>query len=544
MVKRIKELPSLLITQIAAGEIIERPASIVKELIENAIDANADKISIRIEEGGKKKIVVIDNGDGIHSDDLIMASKRHSTSKISDMQDLVSISTLGFRGEALASMTAVSRLTIESSNGEEQGIGRKVVLTEEKVLIPPTLVGRPRGTTIMVEGLFYNIPARKKFLKTNRMETSYIVEVVSRYALLYPHIAFSLEQSGKEYIRTQGNGILDHVIAHIYGTKELQYFKPISYINGNIEITGAITSGDGAKKTRKNQIVGLNGRWIKNPSIYQKIEDGTRVYIPPGLFAQVVMNIKINPNGIDCNAHPTKAEVRIMDEDQLLNYIEESVKEALASEREDHSPVEDLDFPKIEMLGALEEAVEINIIGQLKDTYILCEINNKLMIIDQHAAHEAIIYHYLKESVLKNRGTMSKVELTKPVIISVTPQQEVLFEKHKEDLSKMGFEVELFGHRSLIVREIPNGVDPEQIEGHIQEILSDGITMYNDWLKNTLISTSCKSAIKANQPLDEHTMLYLIKELVLNQITNCPHGRPLYMTTAIQDIHKKFKRIL
>lgn len=539
---KIKRISSSLIAQIAAGEVIERPVSVVKELIENAIDSNANKISIRITEGGKKRIVVMDNGNGIPKEELFTATLPHTTSKIDTLNDLFSLSTMGFRGEALSSICTVSRLTIESSNGDEQGIGYKIVVSEGTKLVPLSMIGRPRGTTVMVDSLFYNVLPRKKQLKSDRVETSYIVDLVGKFALVYPEISFHLEQEGKEYIHTTGDGDVLKLISTVFGKENLRTFKKIAYDNGHIQLSGYITNVDGAKKTRKNQLISINNRIVKNPLLHKVVEESVRTYIPPGVFPQYILNISVPNNQIDCNAHPTKSEVRLTNEDVLLETIKEAIDSVLKDDRLDESPIES--HLMIEELGELEETINMSIIGQLKDTYILADINNKLMIIDQHAAHEAIIYHYLKETVLSKRHQMNKIEVSKSIVVELRPNQEVLFNKYQQNLFEMGFETEPFGHKSLIVRKIPEGVNEEEVKELVEEILAEEHRTEADWLKRTLVNTSCKSAIKANQKLDMFTMEHIVKELLLNQITNCPHGRPLYIVTGITDLHKRFKRIL
>lgn len=539
---KIKRISPSLVSQIAAGEVIERPASVVKELIENAIDSNATKISVRIEEGGKKRIIVMDNGDGIAEEDLLTATMPHATSKIDSLEDLFSLKTMGFRGEALASISTVARLTLESSNGETVGVGHKIVVSEGQKLVPSSIIGRPIGTTVMVDSLFYNVLPRKKQLKTDRLETSYIIELVSKFALVYPEIAFSLQQEGKEYLRTNGDGEVLKIISEVYGKNEIKTFQKIDFQKEGLSLTGYITNVNGAKKTRKNQLISINKRIVKNPILHKMIEESVRSYIPPGIFPQYLLNIEIPYNEVDCNAHPTKSEVRLNNEDLLIEGIKEAIDEVLMEDRIEETPI---DSPlMVEELGELEETQQMSVIGQLKDTYILVDINNRLMIIDQHAAHEAIIYHYLKETVLSKRHEMKQVELDNPVVFEIQTSQEVLFNKYQENLLQMGFETESFGYRSFIVRKIPEGVNPEEVRELVEEILSEDGTSSSDWLKRTLINTSCKSAIKANQKLDMHTMEYIVREMLLNQITNCPHGRPLYIATGINDLHKRFKRIL
>lgn len=541
---RIQRLPEDIIRQIAAGEVIERPASIVKELVENAIDAKANRIFVRLENGGTTSVTVIDNGLGIDKEDIPLALERHATSKIVRQEDLYNIGTLGFRGEALASISSVSKMTIESCNGREGTIGTKIGVHNGKIVHGPTYIGRPRGTSILVEDLFFNVPARKKFLKSSRVEMAYIVEIVSRFAMVYPDIQFSLEQNGKTYVRTNGNNQQGQAIASIYGRDLFKDLIPIDCEKEGIKITGYISNVDGARKTRKKQVLSINRRLIKNPTLYQAIEDGVRQHIPPGIFPIAVLNIDIDFDKVDTNAHPTKEQVRITDEDVLKDFIVESLYTTLDEYHQDLQPSKLEKEEHIDYSFRSQQVLEFEIIGQLKDTYIIVDIHDKLMIVDQHAAHEAILYHYLKESILANREHLPRMKIESHITMDITPSQLANFEEHKKDIENMGFRVEVFGEQSLIVREIPKGIDIDGVQDIIENILSEGTTIYNDWLKNTLINASCKSAIKANQKLEQEKMEEIIRELILNQITNCPHGRPLFITMPIIDLEKKFKRIL
>lgn len=540
--KRISPLSDFLISHIAAGEVVERPVSVVKELVENSLDAKATKIYIYLEDGGKKKIVVTDNGTGIHSDDVVLSLEKHTTSKIDTLDDLLKGVSLGFRGEALSSIGAVSHLTMETSDGRERGLGVRVSMIGGTSSTPMS-IAKPKGTTLMVENLFYNVPARLKFLKSGRTELSSIIDYLSHVALVRPDVSFSLEQSGKTYLQTNGRGNLLQNLSVVYGHELAKEMYEIKSENHNLKATGFISSVNGARKTRKHQTISINGRIVRNASLYERIEKTSRKYIPPGLHPVVVLNLQVSPEILDCNAHPRKETVRIHEEANLLEMIDEAILNALKSSRHDVVDRSDANVG-FNMSSTCTESFKIEIVGQLQNMYILCEVNEKFLIVDQHAAHEAILYHYLRESVLNQRHELPLVELESPLHVELTPSQVSLFDKHKSDLNYFGFEVEPFGVGGMLVRKVPTGIDVRQTQSILSEILSEGMDDYNDWLKNALISASCKSAIKAYDPLSEDMMHFIVKEIILNQITNCPHGRPIYTTTPISDLHKRFKRIL
>lgn len=543
LMKRINKLSDLVVAHIAAGEVVERTVSVVKELVENSIDAGADRIYIYLEDGGKRKVMVSDNGHGVHRDDLLVAFERHATSKIERIEDIFESDSLGFRGEALASISTVSRVTMETSTGEDRGIGTRVVVEGGKTVEDPNLIGRPKGTSVMVENLFFNIPARRKFLKSGRSELAAISDYISQVALIHPQIAFSLEQSGKTYLQTSGKGDPLQCFSSIYGHELARRMIRIEYQGEVVSINGLVSDVDGAKKTRKHQTLSINGRPIRNPDLYDSIERAARNFIPPGLHPVLVLNLQISPDRLDCNSHPRKETVKLFEEQRILDEIFQAVLHSMRGDREElslpNNIKDDLSFNT-----SPSPTYKIEIIGQLKKMYILCEVNEKLIIVDQHAAHEAILYHYLKESVLNKRQELPLTTLKSPIIVHLTPSQLALFETHKDELSYFGFQVEPFGSDSMIVREVPVGIDIEELENILSQILSDGMDDYNDWLKHALISTSCKSAIKAYEELDDETMEFIVREITLNQITNCPHGRPIFTSTPVTELHKKFKRIL
>lgn len=539
---RIKTLSPEVISLIKAGEVIEGPVSVVKELTENAIDSGANTITIILENGGKDSIVVIDNGCGMNEEDLKKSTLPHSTSKTEQVEDLFNLSTLGFRGEALHSISSVSRLTITTSDGSSEGLGSEIVVSEGKELVPMRVVGRNKGTTMKVDNLFFNVLPRKKQMKSATSELNKIVSLITKFSLIYPNISFRLENNGKSYLFTKGDGDLQKVMHSVLGLKNPEHFKELSVSAEGIEVYGFITNVHGARKNKKNQVVSINSRLVNNPSIHSAIEEGVRKNIPPGVYPQYILNITVARQSIDCNVHPTKSEVRVFEEDFIEELLKTSIRELLTEER--IIEVEET----LEMRGELNEepteAISINIIGQLAKTYIIAEVNNKMFLFDQHAAHETIIYHRKLRLLEENRLHLDMEYLDKPLVISLMKNQMDFIQSNPDTLRALGIEFEEFGYNSIVIRSIPSRMTPQAVENIVLDILSGSKKSARDWLLEALASMSCKSAIKANDELELNVMEKIVKDVIELQLTNCPHGRPLYMSTAMNDIHKKFKRIL
>lgn len=539
---KINRLSQEVISHISANEVILDPSSVVKELVENSIDSGATIISIYIENGGKDRIVVSDNGYGMAEEDIPKSLEHHSTSKISELKHLFQLNTMGFRGEALSSMATVSKVTVQSAINND-GVGYKYVVAGGEVIDPLHPFGCPKGTLVIVDQLFFNTIPRKKQLKGVRTEAKKIIDLVGKYALIHPNISFRLEQSGKSYLTTRGGLEMIEVLPVVYGKDDLKSFKKIFYQDENITINGYITNVTGARKTRKNQTIAVNKRIIQNGSLYKAAEDSVRKYIPPGIYPQFVLDISVSPQILDCNIHPSKAEIRIINEEEIHSKLLEVVSEVLKEER----VIEIHELEEVPLREALLEKEDYNsfeVIGQLKDTYILVEINNKLLIVDQHAAHESILYHYMKDDISIHNKALESIEVDTPVILNLSPFQEEMLVKHNEVLGQLGFELEDFGHGSYIVRKMPSKMKLGVVKETLEEMLSKTRLSATEWLTEALTMASCRSAIKANEKLSQETMEEIVAEMVGNMLTNCPHGRPLYISTGVTDLHKQFKRIL
>lgn len=538
---KIKILSPEVIALIKAGEVIEGPVSVVKELTENAIDSGANIITVILENGGKDSIVVIDNGCGMSEEDLLLSTYPHSTSKTEIPEDLFNISTLGFRGEALWSISSVSRLTISTSNGENEGVGSEVVVSEGKYLVPIRTIGRNQGTTMKVDSLFYNVLPRKKQLKSATTELNKIVSLLSKLSLIYPSISFRLENNGKSYLSTKGDGDLERVVHAVFGMKDREHYKFLNVSSEGIEIQGYITNVHGARKNKKNQVLSINSRLVNNAMIHNAIEEGVRKNIPPGIYPQYIINIKMAQQEVDCNVHPSKLEVRVNEEEFLCDILKTTIRDLLTEER-----IEELEesFVMREELSEDKEAVIINVIGQLAKTYIIAEVNSKMFLFDQHAAHETIIYQRKLRLLEQNRLHLDMEELKNPLVISLIKNQMDFIQENPDSLKALGIEFEEFGYNSIVVRSIPFRMTPEAVKMIILDILSGSKKSARDWLLDALASMSCKSAIKANDELEMNVMEKIVRDVIELQITNCPHGRPLYMSMPMNDIHRKFKRIL
>ncbi len=635
-------LDEITANKIAAGEVVERPASVVKEMIENSIDAKATNITVEIENGGISKIKIIDNGTGIAVDDIEIAFERHSTSKIRSALDLDSISTLGFRGEALASISSVSKVDLVSKEKDkEQGM---FVRVEGGRLIETRPIGCPTGTTFIVSELFYNTPARYKFLKKDTTEASYVLDIVNRVALAREDISFKFINKGKTVLHTPGNGDLKSTIFSIYGKDVSDNILEVDYEDEGIKIRGFIGKPEIARGTRNQQSLYLNRRYIKSKIVLRAVEEAYKTFLMKGKYPFYVLNIEIDPLLVDVNVHPSKMEVRFSDEQKifrsiynavngvLLNkstyrelpkikreketdkyvqstfigksfddkinrdekLIEEMIRENLEKNRvrfektEDPKKNEDtkdyVDYEsnknentkdyvnerqaKIEeqvieskeeqttKLGdeILEEKdqyvtnnllIDCIIIGQLFRTYILLQRGDDFYIIDQHAAHERVMFEKLRESYKKNENMTQ--ELIEPIIIEMQTNEIKMILENQDKIKRIGFMVEEFGKNTLIIRGVPAFSDQENIKKYFLETVDKLILSDNDVDKvdETLYNIACKSAIKAHKKMDIREIKELLSQLdrLKNPFT-CPHGRPTAIKLTKYEIEKMFKRIV
>ncbi len=586
---RIIQLSKNVINQIAAGEVIERPFSVVKELAENSIDAGATRISIDIN-NDCCNIRVADNGSGIHPDDIILAFSKHATSKIKTGEDLYCIKTMGFRGEALASIISISKLTCITRT-KEFDFGVKVECENSEVKQNRT--GCAVGTIMEIKDLFYNIPARKKFLKSSKTEFAYISELVQSLALVNPNIAFELKNNGKTMLKTTGQNNLPQTMKELFSEDVNKNFREVlktDNISG-LKISGYISTPDFTRASKKDYYTYVNSRIVKCP-IFQKSIDTVYKNLIGNKHPFIVLNLEIPPEDVDVNVHPSKKEVRYKNPNQIFNFIYSAADGALSSNRKEtpseipyvrqitqnqtdntkEEKVDDIfvpyntniasifdnsasetaeikEFPRkieyakpTEIQGKLiEEKTPVQedvIIGQYKKTYILIEREEGLEIVDQHIAEERYIYEQLKKS--KNIDCQL---LFISDVIEVSPSDKELLETNKDKLLKFGYEIDFASDHEVIFRKIPqilSKIPPKEILSDILEHISGDIDNIEEQI---LITTSCKAAVKANTYLNQFQMQEIIRNWrTCEKPFTCPHGRPISKILEHKDIAKFFER--
>lgn len=629
----IQVLDQHTIDKIAAGEVVERPASVVKELVENAIDSGATAITVEIKEGGISFIRITDNGCGIPAQEVQTAFLRHATSKITKIEDLLTVGSLGFRGEALSSIAAVSQVelitkTNESLTGIRYEIhGGKELAIEE--------IGCPEGTTFIVRNLFYNTPARRKFLKTAMTEAGYINELVEQIAMSRPDISFKFVNNGQNKLNTSGNGNLKDIIYHIYGRDISGNLLPIEASRDEMQISGYVAKPYVSRGNRSFEHYFVNGRYIKSPIITKAIEEAYKTFVMIHKFPFVVLNLTVDSKLLDVNVHPRKMEMRYSRGDELYKFIFEEIRYVLLQKelipdvgkdsqkqerkqqaetikktpapepfevnrkvmlREKESDVSmvkersayvfDIDtknnnnknIMSTNDFGEERESVQSvskesqseptptgeqmtfvsagfmteearpkhRLIGQLFKTYWLIEYDKKLFIMDQHAAHEKVMYEKLMKQY-QNREILSQ-QISPPLVISVNPRQQEVLRENQSFFEDMGFQLESFGGNEYMLRAIPletYGLAAQDIFiDFIDSLMEEGNHLNMDMFIYKIATMACKAAVKGNMELSFQEAEALIDGLLkLENPYNCPHGRPTIISMTETEIEKKFKRI-
>jgi len=649
---KIHVLSERVANQIAAGEVVERPASVVKELLENALDAGSTRIRIHVEAGGKKVIQITDNGCGMVRDDAMLAFERHATSKIKNTEDLLSVATLGFRGEALPSIASVARLHLETRTQEEAAgtvieiNGGKMIRVEE--------AGLPLGTSITVRDLFFNTPARKKFLKAESTELSHIASLVTHYALAHPEKHFELHSATNALLVAPPVAGHRERVYQVFGQETLDQLIPLAAVQpleraglpqpppwrrdpeeeveklepGEVRLHGFVSKPEIQKLNRNSIFIFVNGRLIRDRLIQHALTDAYRNILPPTVFPVVLLFLEMPTAEVDVNVHPSKTEVRFRQQSVIHDFVRDSAREALMKARPvpqflseinaqpragqaftpgarggdgTNVPWRDLADPvaggfalqaqavppttaHLEFEGgiaveanaavALARAPEITIpdhgcappieqephtpptleslrtlrpVGQIRNSFILAVNEDGLWIIDQHVAHERVLF----EKILRQRAAqrVESQRLLMPLVLELTPAQQAIFGEIAEELAHNGFEAEPFGTRSVAVKIAPAGVDASQVEHMLSEIfeqLAREDQAINLEAVRTRIAASiaCHAAIKVNMPLEQNKMEWLLAELAkTDHPMSCPHGRPIVLRYSMQDIQKAFKRI-
>lgn len=594
--KRIKNLSKNLINTIAAGEVIERPANVVKELVENSIDAGATKIEISVS-NECRNFRIADNGSGIHPDDIELAFVKHATSKLTDEEGLFNIQTLGFRGEALASIIAVSKVNCTTKT-EEFDYG--IVAEAENSCVKFSKTGCAKGTIMEVKDLFYNQPARLKFLKNPKTEFSYIQEYVRALAVSRPEIAFVLKNNGTDIINTAVDSDLLMRIDRIYPSGVINELREINEIDkiSNIKITGYASVPSYTRSGKKSIYTFVNGRTVKCPVLLKSVETAYKNMLPAGRYPLVVINLEVNPEDIDVNAHPTKREIRYKNPNQIFNFVLHAISTALNSRINNFIPelIEEqtvIPFKKPDNPDKDDDSVEISletiqtkplfpfvaddsenlklnfvapkpqktenleisfesdlnknekrpcVIGQYKNTYILVENDDNLEIIDQHIADERYIYEKLK----KEKTVASQLLIVSDVL-DVDPTDIAILDEAGEKLEKFGYKIEKISSEQIIFKKIPqvlSKVKPQDILSELLKNLKDVPEADLDTKEeNILITTSCKAAVKAGDKLTLWQMEEIIKNLrkTENPYT-CPHGRPISHFIPHKELASFFNR--
>lgn len=584
---RIVQLSKNVINQIAAGEVIERPYSVVKELVENSVDAGATRISIEVS-NECRDLRIADNGSGIHPDDILLAFSKHATSKIKDSEDLFDIHTMGFRGEALASIISISKLTCTTRTAEFDN-GTKVECQNSEVKQTPT--GCAVGTIMEIRDLFYNLPARLKFLKSAKTEFAYISEFVQTIALVHPEVSFELKFNGKTTLKTTAQNEQIQTIKEVFSDEVSSNLKPVLKTDklSGLKISGYVSTPDYTRASKKDYYMYVNSRAVKCPAFQKAIDTVYRNLTGNSRYPFVVLNLELPASDVDVNVHPTKKEVRYKNPNQIFNFIYSSINDALRCSIEtptieeelpvqpepvkevkedifvEESSISDIfikkDFedlrpqtvsekPKLQVIKSSpapvqtkfvaepEFKVEDIIIGQYKKTYILIEKENGLEMVDQHIAEERYIYETLK----KSKNIDSQLLFISDVL-EVSPSDKELLETNKDKLLEFGYDIDFLSDHEVIFRKVPqmiSKVSPKEILADILENISGDIDNIEEKI---LITTSCKAAVKANTYLN----LYQMEEIIRNwrkceNPETCPHGRPIAKFFEHKDLAKFFQR--
>lgn len=570
----IKELPEKVASKIAAGEVVERPVSVVKELIENSIDAGALNIIVRVLDAGKRLIEVKDDGSGIPQAEVLTAVKRYATSKIATIDDLDHISTLGFRGEALASISSVSRMRINTRVSEElAGITLNLEGGQE---VSQLRTGNPIGTTIRIEDLFFNVPARKKFLKSDITERRLISELISEYALIYPSISFRLEMEGKNLIQSSGNGNQREVLSLIYDLKTTKQLLEVNFRKDDIQVKGFISPIGITRSNRKEIHFSINGRRINNSILISAVIRAFHGYLMVGRFPIANLFISLPVDQYDVNVHPAKAEIKFRDEKKVFSAVHSAVRKTIAAyfpvpelpgnlwdyEKRDSSA--DIDRKNIQgnfiisTFSNKEDSIPENsqlqnkestpsilrLIGQLGQTYIAAEGPDGLYLIDQHAAHERILYEELLGQ--QHRKPTSQLLLV-PSIVEISPGLEEILKSRQPVLESIGFTWEDFGPNTIKITAIPLllvHMNPEEALMSSIEPDEDDKEFIDRKIEAQIIAKICKkAAVKGGQILSRFEQEELLRNLEACQSPRtCPHGRPTMIYLSVGTLEKQFGR--
>lgn len=577
---KIEILPDAIAQKIAAGEVIERPASVVKELVENAIDAGSSEIVIELQSGGLQLIRVADNGEGMVPEDVPLALQRFATSKIRRAEDLYAIQTMGFRGEALPSIASVSQLILKTRHASSM-VGTRVVC-EGGQIISISEMGFPVGTEVEVRQLFYNFPVRRKFLKSIRTELRYSLLLFHRISLAYPSITFRFFHDGRkieEYYKSESFIVR---IEAIFGKEISNHLKPFQSEDGDYFIEGFVSPPTVVRGDREGISIYVNQRYIKDRILSKAVIEAYRHFLPMNQYPLAILFIRLPPSSVDVNVHPTKAEVKFKDPEKVYQTVFSAIRRTLEEtshpvqqisfeqskgkipirEYQEHFPFEPSLKPNSQLSGEESSLLEVRegkeiewesskevsyrILGQLWGTYILCETQGALVFIDQHAAHERILFEKLKKNY-EEKSPPSRPLLV-PILVELSLEEELLFDTAKEVFETIGFEMEPVGERLYAIRSIPSFVEQREAERQVKEMLEE-LSFFKKGGEATaahqslLISLACHSAVRANLSLKREEIEALLSDLYpFNPAMTCPHGRPIFFFISFGEMNRKFKR--
>ncbi len=562
----IKRLPHEVSQKIAAGEVIERPFSVVKELVENSLDAGASEIKIELQEGGKTLIRVQDDGAGMSRDDAKVCFERHATSKILGEDDLERISTLGFRGEALASIAAVSEVHLKTADGQDDQ-GTRVVRRGGE-LISEASVAFPQGTEVEVRNIFFNLPARRKFLRSDRSELNLVVRYLSGVALAYPEIRFSLSHAKRQVLDCPRVGSHRERIFQVYGRETLEHLIELDFQEGGGRVFGYVTKPPVGRRDRSHQLFFVNKRPVKDRVLQAALNQAYRGLLEKDQFAEAFLFLSLPYDEVDVNVHPTKAEVRFR-ESQLVFYLlltsvetalfkEKGIKEVYAGASEagpkmrvretvagrsgnaaSGNDFTQMAFPRL--ARSAEEKGRARVLGQYLDIYIIAADEDGLLVIDQHNAHERVLYERYKE-IDAQKNWPQKTPLI-PVLIDLTPAQVVNLEKSQAGLEETGFRAEGMGGRTYALTGFPDIFEADEARKVFLELLDESGEEVGSQRERILATFACRTAVKAHEPLSTDKMEYLVQELFRTSNPSvCPHGRPIVVKIGKSEIEKGLKR--
>ncbi len=574
-------LPPEIASQIAAGEVVERPASVVKELLENALDAHARSVSILVEAAGRKRIEVRDDGEGIPADEVPLAVARHATSKLRSADDLFRIATLGFRGEALASIASVSRLTLISRTAAAQtGVRIRV---DGGHAGEPEPVAAPPGTTVRVEDLFFNVPARLKFLKSAVTERRAINTLLARYALAYPQVRFKLLLDGRSSLQTSGDGDRRAILGVLYGADVARQMLEVQAEESGLRLTGFISPPALTRSNRREMTFFVNGRWVQDMPLNKAVLQAYHTLLMVGRYPLTTLFLDVPPDSVDVNVHPTKAEVRFREHDRVFSFVQRAVRRAVlayapvpqsgavqhfwggsAPRQPERDALTDWQvghaFPAAEEASRPEAAAAarppssqpalsrmpiLRLVGQIGNTYLVAEGPDGLYLIDQHAAHERVLFEKLMSQLAE--AHIPAQALLSPVAVTLPPHQADLLQEQLPLLGKLGFEVAPFGPNTFQVRAMPalfGGRDPAAALRALVEDFEEDEAPLAQALEARVAARVCKRlAIKGGQPLPPAEQEALLRSLeACESPRTCPHGRPTMIHLSVDMLERQFGR--